>query len=232
MAVKESDLLTHFPRLWHMAEDGSFDSIREHGLLSTTALLDLYKMEGEERRLLESARRPQSVRISKPGLPDAMVRDQKPMTEDALQKCLPAGFPPSQWFELLNDRTFFWLNRERLRGLLGAKAYRKHPQTVLTIDTASLLEAHRNRVELSPLNSGATLYIPQPRDRDTFRTIADYPFDDWMKKRRKPEMSVVELVVKGGVPDISDHLIAAHRVHNQERKELWRRPGTKADDGP
>jgi hypothetical protein len=230
--LKEADLLRHFPRLWHMAEDGSFDSIRTHGLLSTSALLDLYGTEGDERKTLESTRRPQSVRISKPGLPDATVRDQKPMTEAALKKCLPSDLTPAEWFEILNGRTFFWLSRDRLRGLLKARAYRKRPQTVLTVDTASLLKVHRQNVELSPLNSGATLYVPQPRDRNTFRSINDYPFGERLKKTRKPELSVVELVVKGGVPDISDHLIAAHQVFEGKQKELWRRAGTDSTDGP
>lgn len=229
--MTEEELILHFPRLWHMAEDGSFDSIKAHGLLSTTALLDLYDKEGEERALLESQRRPDSVTISKKGLPDAIVRDQKPMTESALKKCLPANVTPKEWFEILNDRAFFWLSRERLQGLLGARAYRGRPQTVLTVDTAGLLRSNGARVELSPLNSGATIYNPQPRGRNTFLRIADYPFDE-RRKTRSVEKSVVELVVRGGVPDIADHLIAAHRVYKGVQQELWRRPGTSADDGP
>lgn len=229
--MKEADLIQYFPRLWHMAEDGSFDSIREHGLLSTTSLLDLYRIQGDERTALESQRRPDSVTISGEGMSDAIVRDQKPMTESALRKCLAADVTPRQWFEILNDRAFFWLSRDRLRGLLGARAYRGRPQTVLTVDTASLVSAHRDRIELSPLNSGATIYRPQPRGRDTFLPIAGYPFDE-RRKTRKIDKSVVELVVRGGVRDIADHLIAAHRIHKGVQKELWRRPGTDANDGP
>jgi hypothetical protein len=229
--VKEADLVTHFPRLWHMAEGGSFESIRKHGLLSTSSLLDLYGITGQQRAVLESERRPDSVTISKAGFPNAVVRDQKPMTESALKKCLAKDVTPDQWFEILNGRAFFWLSRGRLRGLLHARAYRGRPQTVLTVDTASLLKAHKQRIELSPLNSGATLYNPQPRGRDTFLPVADYPFDEWRKKRRSGE-PVVELVVREGVPDIADHLIAAHHVHNGKQKELWRKPGTADDDGP
>lgn len=229
--MTEEELIRHFPRLWHMAEDGSFESIKAHGLLSTTALLDLYGKAGEERTALESQRRPDSVAISKEGLPNAIVRDQKPMTESALKRCLPEDVTPKEWFEILNDRAFFWLSRERLRGLLAARAYRGRPQTVLTVDTAGLLKSNGARVELSPLNSGATIYNPQPRGRETFLPIADYPFDE-RRKTRSVEKSVVELVVRGGVPDIADHLIAAHRVHNGAQQELWRRPGTSADDGP
>jgi hypothetical protein len=229
--VKEAELVKHFPRLWHMAEDGSFESIKKHGLLSTSSLLDLYQIAGQRRVALESERRPESVIISKPGFPNAIVRDQKPMTESALNKCLAEDVTPRQWFEILNGRAFFWLSRDRLRGLLSARAYRGRPQTVLTVDTASLLEAHKERIELSPLNSGATLYNPQPRGRDTFLAVKDYPFDE--RRRTRPvDKSVVELVVREGVPDISDHLISAHRINNGIQKELWRKPGTAADDGP
>jgi hypothetical protein len=229
MAMKEADLAEHFPRLWHMAEDGSFNSILKYGLLSTSSLLDLYEVEGDERSAIESSRRPESVAISKTNLPSAVIRDQKPMTESALSKCLADDLSPKEWFEILNDRTFFWLSRDRLRGLLGARAYRDRPQTVLTVDTASLLSAHRDRVELSPLNSGATIYNPQPRGRQTFLPINAYPFDE---RRRPIDKAVVELVVRGGVPDISNHLVAAHRIYKGQQKELWRKPGTPADDGP
>jgi hypothetical protein len=231
MAVNEGDLIRHFPRLWHMAEDGSFESIRAHGLLSTSSLLDLYSIEGEERIALESRRRPESVPLSRDGFPKAIVRDQKPMTESALQKCLTPGVTPREWFEILNGRTFFWLSKERLRRLLDARAYRERPQTVLTVDTASLVNAHRDRIELSPLNSGATIYDPQPRGPDTFLPIADYPFEE-RRKTRSVDNAVVELVVREGVPDIADHLIAAHRIHSGVQQELWRRPGTDVSDGP
>lgn len=229
--MKESDLIRHFPRVWHMAEDGSLESIRKHGLLSTSALLNLYGLHGRERHALESQRRPDSVLITKEGLPNAVVRDQKPMTEQALKKCLTDGLTPEEWFNILNERAFFWLSRDRLRGLLAARAYRGRPQTVLTVDTATLLKAHRDRIELSPLNSGATIYNPQPRGRNTFQSIAEYPFDE-RRKTRPADKAVVELVVRGGVSDIGDHLIAAHRVHNGETTELWRRPGTAPSDGP
>jgi hypothetical protein len=229
--LKEVDLFSLYPRLWHMAEDGSFDSILRHGLLSTSALLDLYAMEGEERRAIERMRRPESVPLKRKGLPSAIVRDNKPMTASALEKCLTRGVKPEEWFAILNGRSFFWLSKKRLNKLLNARAYRDRPQTVLTVDTKSLVEAHRKNVELSPLNSGATIYKPQPRGRDTFKPIADYPFEQ-RRREKGCEFWVVELVVLGGVPDIKDHLIAAHRVYEGEKKELWRREGASADEGP
>jgi hypothetical protein len=229
--LKEEALIRKYPRLWHMAEDGSWESIRKHGLLSTSALLDLYGYSGKARRALECARRPESVLIAADGLPHAVVRDQKPMTASALEKCLTDGVAPEQWFETLNARVFFWLSQKRLRKLLNARAYRSRPQTVLTLDTASLVDANRDRIRLSPINSGATIYNPAPRGRDTFRTVSDFPFEE-RRKTRTLDDAVVELTVLGKVPDIINHAIAVHSIHGGKKVELWRRPGTSSADGP
>jgi hypothetical protein len=233
LAVKEEDLLKNYPRLYHMAEDASWESVVEHGLLSTTELLDLYEFDGEERRKLESERRPESVKISRKGLPAAVVRDQKPMTRSALEKCLTDGTTPEEWFETLNARVFFWLSKDRLQGLLGARAYRDKPQTVITLDTASMVGAHRDGITLSPINSGATIYKPVPRGRSTFMSIADFPFDDRRKAKKKAlKDAVVELTVMGGVPDIEEHALAAHRVFKGVKTKLWRREGSDPSEGP
>lgn len=181
--MNEADLIELFPRLWHMAEDESWPSIEAQGLLSTTALVDLYGIEGNVRIRIISQRRPRSIPISRDGLPDAVIRDQIPMTNSALKKCLNDGLTPSEWYAMLNGKVFFWLSQERLRRLLGAKAYRDKTQTVLTVDTASLVKAHGHRISLSPINSGSTIMNPQPRGFDTFLPIDKYPFDSWKKKR-------------------------------------------------
>lgn len=141
-------LVAQYPRIWHMASDGSWQSIQEHGLLSTSALLDLYGYKDEQRLAIEARRRPQSVPITATGLPGATIRDQKPMTDSALDKCLPAGVTPENWYRLLNSKTFFWLSQPRLQRLLGARAYRDHAQIVLTLDTASLVEKHTPNILL------------------------------------------------------------------------------------
>jgi hypothetical protein len=102
---------------------------------------------------------------------------------------------------------------------------------VLTVDTTKLVAAHRDQIELSPINSGSTLYKPQPRGRQTFQSIDKYPFDE-RRKTRTVMASVAELVVLDGVPDIAKHLIAAHSVYKGVSKQLWRLAGTAEDDGP
>lgn len=207
-------LASRYPVLFHMAESGSWESIRERGLLSTSALLDLFEVEGGERITIESTRRPEIVRLEHPEHGVALVRDNKPMQEKALEKCL-YGMTPREWYELLNWRVFFWVERKRLLKLLGARAYRDRPHLVLEVDTAKLLERHADRVTLSPINSGATFAMnPASRGPDTFRRIVDHP-------ERKP---FVELAVDYAVLDVADFVLSVSRWHGVEMLEEVRRP--------
>ena len=221
--MTDEELVARHPRLWHMAEDGSWPSIRKHGLLSTAALLDLYGVTGERRVRLLRQRRPQSVTIEAAGLGRAVVRDQKPMHDGGLVKCLVDGLAPSDWYAILNAKTFFWVEYGRLEKLLAARAYRSKAQTVITLDTASLLAAHRERVTLCSINSGATLYVPQERGLSTFLPIADFRY---AKRRvRHPAAGPpVELVVEAGVPDVVRHVLAVDRHAGGVVTPVWR-PG-------
>lgn len=214
-----------------MAAAASWPSIKKHGLLSTSALLRRYRVNGERRVVIEAKRRPECVTLQRRGFPNAVIRDNKPATDSALAKCLQDDLLPADWYRLLNDRTFFWLSRVRLRRLLGARAYRNNPQTVLTVHTQSLVEAHENRIELSPINSGSTIYNPSPRGKATFLPIRDYDYDYWRKKRGKDD-AVVELIVRESVPDIRDHVVAVHDWIGGRFVEVWRRRGTKKSIGP
>jgi hypothetical protein len=171
------------------------------------------------------------VTLRAQGFPDVVIRDNKPASDGALIKCLEDGLCPSDWYRILNARTFFWLSSKRLRRLLGAKAYRKNPQTVLTVDTKSLVEAHERRIELCPINSGSTIYTPRPRGKKTFVSIGEYNYAYWRKKRGR-EDAVVELIVRESVPDIRDHVIAVHNWSDGRFEELWRRKGASPAVGP
>jgi hypothetical protein len=202
-------LISRYPTLYHMAEDESWESIRRHGLLSTSALLDRFEVEGEERFAIESARRPEIVRVEHPEHGVALVRDNKPMHEKALERSL-VDMTPREWYEHLNRRVFFWVQCKRLLKLLGARAYRDRPHLVLEVDTAALLERHAERVSLSPINSGATFALgPAPRGPNTFRRIAEHPED----------RSIVELSVDYAVPDAADFVLSVSRWHGVERLE-------------
>jgi hypothetical protein len=195
-----------FPRLYHMAELGSWQSIQTHGLLSTSALLDLFEVAGAERERIESRHRADSIPIEHAIYGSAVVRDQKPMSDGGLERALLDGLTPVQWYRILNSRVFFWLTEERLSRLLNAKTYRGTRHTVLTVDTALLLQRHADRTSLSPINSGCTKPFPWPRGVDTFLRLHDYPFAEW-RKRRRIQDSIVELAVDYSVPDLRDLLV-------------------------
>jgi hypothetical protein len=207
-----------------MAEADRWESIRDTGLLSTTALLDRFGVAGAERERIESARRPVSVELQHPIHGCAVIRDNIPMTDSALLKCLQ-DCSPREWYEILNRRVFFWLSRERLLRLLGAKAYRTQRQLVITVDTEALLARHASRVTLSPINSGSTIMKPQPRGRDTFQPISEYPFEYWRRKRNVRD-AVVELSVDYSVPDLRDFVLRAeHMEGGITSGVLWTRDG-------
>jgi hypothetical protein len=204
--MEPEKLITSFPRLYHMADKDAWPSIQQHGLLSTTALLDLFGVNGVKRTALESQHRPECVVINHPQHGAAIIRDQKPMDDKGLTRCL-TGVSPKEWYEILNRRTFFWLTEDRLERLLSAGAYRDKQHCVLTVDTRALVERHLDRITLSPMNSGCTKPMPHPRGRDCFLPVRDYPYDAWAKKRRKQD-AVVELVVDYSVPDVAEFVLS------------------------
>lgn len=194
------ELLRDGPTLFHMAEAGAWPTIRRHGLLSPAAALDLFGIGGAAR---EAAlrRRPESIVLERADLGRIVLRDQKPLSDKALARCLRDGLTPADWHARLNGRVFFWLSRKRVLTLLAGRAYRDHAHEILEIEAAPFVAAHRERIELSPINSGATGQFPAPRGADTFLPLAAYPYADWRKKRPRGERAV-ELTVPGSVPDI------------------------------
>lgn len=191
-----ADLVRLSPELYHMAADGSWPSIARHGLLSSAALAA--RWEASSPALLEQ-RRPASVRIEHAQHGVAVIRDHGPIHLPSLEDAL-TDLTVEQWFEVLNERVFFFLERQRLDSLLGA--YNAEPQLVITVDTASLVAAHADSIELCRINSGfAQRHNKVPRGSGTFLPIADYR-----------ERKVAELTVLGGVADIAEHVVRVERV--------------------
>ena len=217
-----AQLVQSSPVLFHMAERGSWESIRKHGLLSTSALLDLFGVSGSDRECIESCHRPESVTVEREGVGSAVIRDQKPMDDRGLERCLRDGLTPRNWYEILNARVFFWLSRSRLMRLLKARAYRDAEHDVLKIDTASLVDAYREQITLAGINTGATKPIPAPRGKETIVGIAEYDYAGRILTH--PREPVVELAVESGVPDIADFTQRVVVMKGEvEVAEIWRR---------
>jgi hypothetical protein len=216
------DLYGNFPRLFHMAEDGSWPSIQRHGLLSTSALLDLFEIQEKERFSIESERRAERVTVTHPDHGTAIIRDQKPLNMAALDRIL-IGMSPQQWFETLNARVFFWLTEKRLIDFLSARSYRDQVHSVIAVDTRALLERHAARVALTSFNTGSTYYNPPRRGVGTFLSIPEYPFDERRRKRGLAH-AVVELAVERGVSDIGDVAVSVTSWKADNRlSTIWRR---------
>jgi hypothetical protein len=201
------------PRLWHMAEVENWELIQAHGLLSTSALLDLFEYNGEDRYAIESTYRADSIVIEHPDLGSATIRDQRPMHNDDVVARFLDDLTPPQWYQTLNSRVFFWLTEERLEKLLGAGLYRERSHMVLELDTAALLGRHLPQVTLSPINSGAI--FRGGRARRGSRTFSRFDMYPWNERSKHKEIAV-ELAVDHSVPDLRGVLLGAEERQSKK----------------
>lgn len=199
--VDPAQLALLHPTLYHMAEDGTWPSIRQNGLLSTQAIVDLYQPDGEVREQILSTVRRDKITLSSSELGEMSIRDQRPAK--FLKECMNDGVSPQDYLDALNGRVFFWLRQSRLTRLLNARLYRRSRHTVLHVDTASLVDAYAGGVQLAPYNTGS-MHVPNAPKRgpDVFTDIADYPYERWRAKRGSSGDPVVELTIRYAVPDI------------------------------
>lgn len=189
------------PQLFHMAEPEAAGSILARGLLSTSAALDLHGVTGEARAALERTRRPGMTWLDHPEHGRFPVRDQHPMTDAALRRCLDGGLEPADWYALLNARAFLWADPDRLERMLRTPAYRANAYVVFAVDTLSFAEAHADRLEVSFINTGSTIRKAARRGRKSFVALADLA--------RRDVRRVAEVTVLGGTPDFARHVVEA-----------------------
>lgn len=202
-------LIARYPRLYHMAEAGSWPNIQQHGLLSTAALLDSHGIHGAARQAYESRHRPEKMALNSAAIGTTIFRDQKPMSDARLQKCLGNGLTPRDWYFILNQKVFFWVSHERLLRLLGAREYRNDEHDVLTLDTEGLVRRYQASISLCHMNSGNTWPYPHARDETVFARIDQYPV---RARTGGPLKEVVELVVDYAVLDIREYVITVKRM--------------------
>ena len=220
--VSAEEFSKFYPVLYHMAEENTWESIKKHGLMSTTALLDLYHIEGKRRDTIEKLHRPVCMEISNSRYGKAVIRDQKPMSDKDLEKCL-VRLRPTEWYQILNRHVFFWPTRKRLSTMLNARAYRSLKHTVLTIDTALLLQKHKDESQLTAINSGCTKPIPRPRGENTFLAFDSFPFTERRKKYGKGN-AVAELAVEYSVSNIRDYVIRVdHMIQEHVLETIYKK---------
>ena len=196
------ELIARHPQVFHTMSATAWPSVRRHGLLSTQQLTDLFGLDAGERACLLGAPRPHSTVLRAPGLPPAVIRDQKPM-KFITEKIDPRS-SLTEYLAAINSRVFFWASPERLARLRQAKEYRTEEQVVLHVDTRALVERHGPRIELCRFNSGAVTQKNHPmRGHKSWLPIADYPYDEY-RRRHGCDGALAEVTVLDAVPDILD----------------------------
>lgn len=162
------------PFLYHLTSQVNLPSIiRSRELLSATALLE--RADDPSALAHLRRRRPEHVTIEIEGR-EVKIRDQRPISEKALEKCLEGGLQPADYYELLNNRVFLWPTLERLGRHYDR--YESEEPVVLRLSTREILALNPN-AEFSRLNSGATRAnshlggIAPRRGLKTFQTAED-----------------------------------------------------------
>jgi hypothetical protein len=204
-------LIRLYPHVYHMAEKDTWQSIKSIGLLSTSAALDRYKVQGSARIALEQKHRPEKISVGN-ARDQIVLRDQGPMAPSRLAMALPPAVTPSKWYRFLNGLVFMWAEETRLLGLLNARRYRNLEHDVLTIDLRSFVTAYEESIWLCHMNSGNTFPVPHKRDLGSFRRIKDYPAN----RKGNPAKTVVEVVTDYSVPDIGTYVIAVRRMRGAQ----------------
>ena len=78
-----------------------------------------------------------------------MLRDQKPMTDEGLERALRGKATPEQWYELIKSMVFFWPTTKRFRTMLSARAYENLKHDVLVVDVRELVRLEGSNIRLS-----------------------------------------------------------------------------------
>jgi hypothetical protein len=195
-----------YPHLYHMAHEDAWEQIQRYGLLSTSTLLGLWEVKGNERSVIEREIRRNPVELRHPRRGKVVIRDQRPLYERKLRKAL-IDCTVQEWCQLLNRRVFFWPTVERLVTHISARRNRGKNHLVLAVDSYRLAAAYENAITLCPLNSGNTIPFAQRRSKNSLMRMSEYPFLE--RLARGPYYTVVELAVETGVPDILDFVVSA-----------------------
>lgn len=204
--MSPEDLSERHPRLYHVTEPGAWLNIKKNGLLSTSYILNMFNVGIEQRTIIETKPRPSSILLEHPLHGCVILNDNIPLSEKALAKCLDHNLLPADWLRILNSRVFFWASEEGLNRLLNAKLNRTRAREILIVDTLSLAKAHAERIEICPINSGATLRKAARRGLNTFTPLLEHSFNDWSRLRGRRD-EILEITVKDHVIDIAEHIL-------------------------
>ena len=222
-AVKADDLIDLCPRLYHVTAVNNWDPILKHGLLPVSALLKRFEVCDGQHNRRERQHRKDDETLEHPVHGRAIIRHQKPLKQSMLHKCLLDDLSPEDWYQILNQRVFFWPNCERVETFLKTREHQSKHHLLIVVRTDRLIVDYGDRIELSPINSGATRSIEHKRGRGTFAALGDYDFEGWRKKRRSRKKAVAEVTVRGAVERLTSIATSAVCLDPRGTREvIWR----------
>ncbi|MEP9380053.1 hypothetical protein ABLE91_25300 [Aquabacter sp. CN5-332] len=190
--------------VFHLAEATNLPSIFEHGLTSTKRLFGLTLLPEADQASRLRSHRPDNERLSD----SVLIRDQKPMPPSALERALEDGLAPADWYALLNDFVFFWLDPSRVER--QRRACGDRPQVLLTFDAASLLDQFGAEAFVSPINSGNARRRPALRGRRTLMPYGRWLESGWPTGTR--HRAPVELLFRTTIPVKAPYLLEMRGV--------------------
>ncbi|WP_129020680.1 DUF7002 family protein [Edaphocola flava] len=137
--------------LYHLTNEQNASNILKEGkIYSANTIIDM--SNDKTYNLHKRSRRTGHVQIvSKKGI--ISLRDQRPISEKALAKCLTNDWSVGDFLYHLNDRVFMWPTLERL--WRHFKRYEHEKPTIFRFSTSEIISANPH-VKFCRLNSGAT----------------------------------------------------------------------------
>lgn len=167
---------TH-PFLYHLTDSRNFDLILKHKkLFSTQELVIKSDLEAEFKTSFLRSRRPRHFVLNIDNQ-QYFIRDQRPISEKNLAKCLTPGWGIEDFYSLLNNRVFFWPTIKRLQSHYAR--YKAENPVIIKVKSSEILTINLH-AEYSRLNSGATRsnsYLggaPPLRGEGTFLSAEKY----------------------------------------------------------
>ena len=206
MTETPESFAARFPSLWRLAERGSHEGIRRHGLLTAAAAA---RRAGHA---LQPSRRPGFTDLALPDGSQVAISDNLPLSERRLARALEDGLTVADWMAMLNDRVFFWTDRGSGEAHLAARTRLGRRSEWQEYETRSLIASCWDRAEIAPFNTGSTVRVAVRRGRSTFTPLNGLDFDRWRAARRERGQkkgldSPKEVTVRGGVPQAGRFLL-------------------------
>jgi hypothetical protein len=139
------------PYLYHLtSEQNAKRIIKEGKLYSANALIDKTKAKSDQKVKYNKRFSHHTLLIDGT---EVLLRDQRPISEKALSKCLTDSWSVADFIYHLNDRVFMWPSLDRLSRHFDR--YKKEVPIIFRFLTKDMVQANAH-VKFARLNTGAT----------------------------------------------------------------------------